>query len=102
MKATIGKTTFNIELVEEFDTNDILGITLYASQTIKVLKTLSPESIRATLIHELTHAFMYVNGLKDFESFNREQLCEFVAWHSEEIIKLATKIMKELKDEHKD
>ena len=97
MKATIGKTTFNIELVEEFDTNDILGITLYASQTIKILKKLSPEGLRATLIHELTHAFMYVNGLKDFETFNREQLCEFVAWHGEEIIKLATKIMKELR-----
>lgn len=96
MKATIGKTTFNIELIEEFDTNDILGITLYASQTIKVLKTLSPESLRATLIHELTHAFMYVNGLKDFETFNREQLCEFMAWHGEEIVNLANKIMERI------
>ena len=96
MKATIGKTTFNIELIEEFDTNDILGITLYASQTIKVLKKLSPESLRATLIHELTHAFMYVNGLKDFETFNREQLCEFVAWHGEEIVNLTNKIMERI------
>ena len=98
----VGKLTFKVELVDDFDSVGQFGMCIYKTQTIKLLKTLSKEQLKATLIHELVHATMYVNGLSENETFNKEQLCEFLAWHSEKIIDMANKIMKELKDEHKD
>ena len=87
---------FKIELVDDFEGVGQFGMCIYKTQTIKLLKTLSKEQLKATLIHELVHATMYVNGLCENETFNREQLCEFVAWHSEKIIDMANRIMKEL------
>jgi len=92
----VGKLTFKIELVDDFDSIGQFGMCIYKTQTIKLLKTLLKEQLKVTLIHELVHASMYVNGLSENETFNKEQLCEFVAWHSEKIIDMTNKIMKEL------
>jgi len=92
----VGKLTFKIELVDDFDSIGQFGMCIYKTQTIKLLKTLLKEQLKVTLIHELVHASMYVNGLSENETFNKEQLCEFVAWHGEEIVNLANEIMKRI------
>lgn len=99
IKAKVENLNFTVELVDEFENDELLGITLYASATIKLLKILSPENLKSVLIHELTHAFMYANGFKSVESLNCETVCDFIGCHGEKIINLANQIMKELKHE---
>lgn len=64
----------------------------YITQTIYILADLSYEQSKQTLIHELTHAFMYVYGFGHItEQVPLEIMCDFVGCYAEEIVKIAEK-----------
>lgn len=86
MKFKINNTEWTIEEVDEaaikneMENNDeTLGVTLYKTQTIMLLK--DQANIIRTLKHELTHVwlFEYGHNQNDDKTFTYEDVCEVVA-----------------------
>lgn len=84
MKFEINNTEWTIELVDEATINnemknDALGVTIYKTQTIMLLK--DQANIIKTLKHELTHVwlFEYGHNQNDDKTFSYEDVCEIVA-----------------------
>lgn len=86
MKFKINNTEWTIEEVDEaaikneMENNDeTLGVTLYKTQTIMLLK--DQANIIKTLKHELTHVWLYEYGhnQNDDKTFTYEDVCEVVA-----------------------
>lgn len=51
------------------------------------------DTFKETIIHELTHAFIFSYGLDD-ETFQKEEfICEFMAIYAEEIVQTAKDII---------
>lgn len=61
-----------------------LGSTDYQKQKIYLHEHMTRTRKRKVLAHELTHAFVEAYGFYQ-ESFDEEQLCEFMANYSKEI-----------------
>ena len=104
MKIKINKTNWNVYLVNEFrDEPGVLGKTCYLRGTVEILKGLSDEKMKSTIIHEIVHAYLDSYGFEvpNIESvmlFSEEQVCEFIAMNGEDIIHLSDKIYKTLVD----
>lgn len=84
MEFIINGTKWTIEEAEEATINNetrndcCLGLTNYKSQKILLLK--NQPNILKTLIHELTHVWLYEYGHNQVEKqFNYEDVCEIVA-----------------------
>lgn len=85
MRFKINNTEWIIEEVDEATINnemkadEILGVTLYKTQKIMLLK--DQVNIIKTLKHELTHVWMYEYGhnQNDDKTFSYEDICEIVA-----------------------
>lgn len=100
MKIKIHKDTWKVKLVDanaekmNSDENGIkIGITEYLEGVINIRKEI-PESIaRATVIHELVHAFIFSYG---YTINGEEAMCDFFAVHGDEIVSLTDRIMKEV------
>ena len=61
---------------------------------IRVLKTITPARQRYTVAHELTHALIASQGRTYcYHNLTEEELCEFMAWNADTIIKLTDYIM---------
>lgn len=80
--------------IEEVDTrsqelvlngNSCFGVCQYVNQRILIDNSIKDDKKCQTLKHELTHAFLYCYMLDKKDTFNEEELCEFVALYSEEI-----------------
>lgn len=98
MKIQIHNNVWTVMLVSEKekkmnpDEDSIyLGLTEYDKLIINIREGLAKSVTRATVIHELTHAFMfsYANYVE-----GEEQMCDFFGVHGDEIIALTNKIMK--------
>lgn len=68
-----------------------LGLTEYSKLLINIRTGLPASVARSTVIHELTHAFLfsYANEVE-----GEEQMCDFFGVHGDEIITLADQIME--------
>ena len=86
MKFKINNTEWTIEEVDEAtiknemeNNNETLGVTLYKTQTIMLLK--DQANIIRSLKHELTHAWLFEYGHNQNEdkTFSYEDVCEIVA-----------------------
>ena len=64
--------------------------------TIYIRKELSLKAQEKVLIHELTHACLDTQGRLYQEQFNVEDLCEFVAYCSPQIIEIANDVIEQL------
>ena len=81
----INNTEWTIEEADEATINNemksdgILGVTIYRTQTIMLLK--DQANIIKTLKHELTHVWLYEYGhnQNDDKTFTYEDVCEVVA-----------------------
>ena len=93
MNITIRNQKWTVE--DAWCLENCIGSTIYSEQKIKILNNLPKETRKATIIHELTRAVMWVYGFGQHGSLNREQICDFFASHGEEIMMLAKKIIKE-------
>lgn len=102
MKVKINKYTYEIietkadDLAVRDDKGNLcFGLTNYLSHKIFLLKDVSKARLKATLIHELTHAFIEAYGFVYNETLNNEQVCEFVALYGADIIKIADKYISQ-------
>lgn len=48
---------------------------------------------KATLVHELTHAFLYSFGMQN-DTYNEEQFCDFMESHAKTIIEMSESLYK--------
>lgn len=75
---------------------DAYGLCTAMNKTIYIKKNHPDISLKETIIHELVHAHLDSFGLKgNFEPMAEENLCEFIAMNSENILEIANKYLKE-------
>lgn len=94
MKFKINDLTWKIEFVErdsgflKFDDPDLVnaGITDWHDLKIYIDQSLSDDMIQRTIIHELTHAFIFSYGYSDM--MNEEEICNFIESHLINLYKL--------------
>ena len=71
--------TYRIYIKSELDDKENVGYTDYQEAKI-YLKFLDMQIVHKTLIHELTHVWLYENGHNQSEKqFNNEDVCEVLA-----------------------
>lgn len=100
MKFEINNTEWTIELVDEATINNemkndgALGVTIYKSQTIMLLK--DQANIIKTLKHELTHVWLYEYGHNQNEdkTFSYEDVCEIVTSSNDFINEIVDRYQK--------
>lgn len=94
MKIEINNLTWEIEFVErdskflKLDDPDLVnaGITDRHDLKIYIDQSLSDDMIQRTIIHELTHAFIFSYGYSDM--MNEEEICKFIESHLISLYKL--------------
>lgn len=64
---------------------DLFGQTNYSNLTIYLNPICCKENLKRTLLHEIMHAYCYSYGLTFLESFDKENFCEFISHHFENI-----------------
>lgn len=72
------------------------GITDYIKQDILIRSDLGKVVARQTLIHELTHAFLFGLGVS---VIGEEQVCEFIGAHADNLVRLANIVMEACYDD---
>ena len=100
MKIKLHDYIWNVELVDPSDPDlegKFDGRTSYKKLRIVVVNDQAPDLIKETLIHELTHAYLGMQGRYNQKKLTIEEVCEFVGWNAESIITNADKILKEWK-----
>lgn len=86
MEFTINNVTWMIQIVPELE---CWGETNADTGTIVIKDSLCASAFKTTLIHELTHAYLYSYGMfYDRKSISEEELCEFVACNIKSIYDL--------------
>lgn len=81
---------------EPFRKNDgLFGETNYDTLTIYIRRSLCPVAMEKTVLHELTHALLNVQGGIMRREFDLESLCEFVSWNSEYLVNKSHEIANE-------
>lgn len=68
-----------------------LGLTEYKKLLINIRKGVPKSVARSTVIHELTHAFLFSYGNK---VEGEERMCDFFGAHADEIVNLTNQIME--------
>lgn len=72
------------------------GCTWVGQSAIYMSNELTDRTFKRVLLHELVHAHLFATQMSVPDTFNEEQLCDFFAIYSEEILDLANKIEQEL------
>lgn len=83
--------TYKIKLVSfsQLPENNI-GITYYCKREILISEELPSEELKATIIHEITHAVLVSHGYgRHPNNYELEELCEIMAFLGSEIIRLS-------------
>lgn len=96
MKCTINGFEWEILEVSATDCNlnvggASFGTTLIHYQKIYLDKDLAPLLKRKVLRHELSHAFLYCYLLDRKEEYSEEEVAEFVALYSPQILDICNK-----------
>lgn len=86
-KLKINDLTWELKIVDrdseflKLDDPDLVnaGITDYHDLKIYIDQSLSDDMIQRTIIHELTHAFIFSYGYSDM--MNEEEICKFIESH---------------------
>ena len=100
MKVKINKLKFNIRITTDESTLTakegcvLFGFTDYLKQEIVLRGRISKTLMYETLMHELTHAFIFAYGFSNNETLNHEQMCEFMGNYASDIVKIADKFIK--------
>lgn len=71
------------------------GVMYGAEHEIYIDKSLDTQTKYKTLIHELTHAFIFDTQAKEDDLYTEEELCNFVSLYGYLIVDLAEEIMNE-------
>lgn len=91
MQIKINDVTWNFRFVDEIGLPpNYHGICNSETLEVRVLKTLNDEHKRKTTIHELTHALLTSQGRTYmWKDMCEEDVCEFMSWNADIIMKLA-------------
>lgn len=103
MKLEIGGFVFDLILVdkdnEHLESKDestfYAGTTDFRELKIYIDKTLPNALIEATIIHEITHAYLYAYGFSS-EMMNEEELCVFMGRNMRFIYQLYERVCSEI------
>ncbi len=78
------------------DDTQCLGVTYFGKRRIYLDRGLPDKTFKKTVVHELTHAFLYSYDfdLNDENKDVEETVCEFTENHLKKILKTAAKIVK--------
>lgn len=79
--------------------DDLFGQTNYDTLTIYLRKQCTKQTLARTLMHEIVHAYCYSIGLLFFETYDREQLCEFISHNIFNLTDLFNNACDELRKE---
>ena len=97
MKIKIGRYEWKAELANSNDKDledKYDGRCCWSSMRIVVRKDLDAQMIKETLLHELTHAYLGMQGRYKQTKFTTEEVCEFIGWNIESILETANTILK--------
>lgn len=72
------------------------GTTWYGKQQIFLAAELNANTALRVIIHELTHAYLYSTQMRIPESFNEEEVCDFMACWAQDILVTADVVFQEL------
>ena len=75
------------------DGGKFLGLTEYDKQYISIRTELSQHLTRQTVIHELSHCFLFSYGIS-CDWYDEEQVCNFIGSYADQIIRITDKFMK--------
>lgn len=81
----------------EMDDVQCMGVTYFSDLQIYLDKSISEELMRQTVIHELTHAFLFSYGVHiecDNDKDTEEAVCDFCGANFDKIQKAAKQIIK--------
>lgn len=102
MKLQIHNLNWQVEFIQSehcFEENntqeELCGITKKLKLQVFINSEMNDDLVRRTVIHELTHAYIWTYGFENFDSFKEEDLCNFIETFSESILKDTEKVMTE-------
>lgn len=95
MKIKINKRTYTV-VFEKLDRVDLLGECNYKTSTITISTSIDSNLTYTTIVHELTHAYLFEYGLIS-KTYNNEHVCNFFGTYGKDIIENTTKIINSLK-----
>ena len=88
----------NAKVLQE-DGDDVLGITCFAQSEIWIrVEDVSPDMIKRTIRHELTHAWLFSVGI-DTDDMDEEDICNFVESFGEQIVNTTKDVFAKLGQE---
>ena len=71
------------------------GTTHFDTQTMYILNTLTESRKREVILHELAHCFLYATQIHcEKDSFSEEEVCEFVALYSVQMVNIMNEHFK--------
>ena len=94
MKVRVNKRDYKVEIKEQ-DGIEGLGLTNYKKGTIEILKGIDKELTKSTIIHELTHAYLFEYGMPK-EEYTLEDVCNFIGAYGEEIINKSKQVLDKI------
>lgn len=101
MTVKINGTKWNVIWVKKdskklfCDDTQCLGVTYFDNCRIYLDKGLVEKTFEETVVHELTHAFLYSYDVNLSDGDNVEEtICDFIGAHIKKISKLTSKIVK--------
>jgi hypothetical protein len=84
MKIKIHKRKYTV-VFEPLERTDLLGECNYESAKITISKNLDKPLLYSTIVHELTHAYLFEYGLYD-KKYSNENVCNFFGAYGKEIM----------------
>lgn len=95
MKVRVNKRDYKIE-IKDSDSLEGLGLTNYKKGIIEILDNLDKELTKSTILHELTHAYLFEYGMPK-EEYTLEDVCNFIGAYAEEIVIKSNNILNKIK-----
>ena len=95
MKTKICGYEWNIHLCDPKEIEGADGRTYAGSFEIKIASGLNPVLEKIVLTHEVSHAMLGCSALWYQKEFDDEFVCEFVAYHLDEINRIVAEWQKE-------
>ena len=100
LRFKINDRKWKLKLVKDTDKNlqktddemAVCGITHFSKATIYINQEIDRHVMRDTIIHELTHAFLFVYGFGQVENFTEEMVCDIMGAYATDIVALADNI----------
>ena len=77
------------------------GETDFVSSAIRIEQNINKDLLEPTLMHEITHAYLFSYGFNTQKEFPLEQVCDIIGHNFKEFTRLKEIALKELEGENK-